>query len=641
MPTIKRKKDTKRPMMKIAYDAIPSRDIVPTLDSIRAQFAPCRTMGYRGIENVYTAQDAALGESYTLLQHSLANGLFDVTTQFVGYGVLSKLTQDGLIRAGIEMRADEMTRKWIELTYSGLDDKKKKTEEPVPEMTGIPGQGSEETEKEAEKKEQEAKNDARNNLISVINKELDKFKVRKLFRDASATCGYFGGCLAYIDVGDLTDDELKLPLRLDKDTFEPGSFQGFRLIEPFNVAPGNYDARSPLSKYYFKPRSWFIMGKEVHASRFLYFSEDRPPTLMLPSYNFFGIPLAQTVLDTVTHFTSCRESVMRLLEKYSLTVMKTDMAALLTGGSDGDIRRRIEYFLQNRNNEGLMVVDYETEDITNMTTQLSGVTDIVKQCMEMVAAYFGEPVVKLWGISPSGLNSTGEADMQNHFDHINSIQERILRTPLMKAIKLLQMNKLGKVDKALSFDFLPLGDENDLTVAQVQQTKVGTMVQLYDRGIIDGEEARQSLADDSKSPFTNIDLDKEIVPPNEQQQEDPMGGNPYAGGGMMGGGIPGMENPMPEPNGAQSGMPHTQDSMEVPVGVNPYKVEAAHQSYQNNSELAPSENPYRVTIQNKQAQDAEELPPIASPYYAAREVPVNEYQTEDSSDAPIPRPYGR
>lgn len=611
--------------MKIAYDAAGlAPNLPPTIEQIRAKYGPCETLGYVGIDDVRTAQDSALEHSYTLLQHSLAHGLFDVTTQFIGYGVLSRLTQDGLIRAGVEMRADEMTRKWIELTYSGQNIKKRhqKTEsdeegpDPInndsmvgfdapaaPSAPPSPNSGMggmrggmgrrpalQPQYPEGQGEEEEKKAEERNDLISIMNKEMDKFRIRKLFRDVSAMCGYFGGCLVYIDVGDIDEDELKLPLRLDSETFEKGSLRGFRIIEPYNIAPGQYDARSPLSKNYYKPRSWYIMGQEVHASRFLYFSEDKPPTLLLPSYNFFGIPLAQTVLDTVTHFTTCREAVARMLEKFSLTVMKTDMAALLAGGSDGDIRRRIEYFLQNRSQDGMMVIDNDSEDILTISTPFSGATDIVKQSMEMVAAYFGEPVVKLWGISPSGLNSTGEADMQNHFDHINSIQERILRTPLLKCLKILQMNKLGKVNKSLTFDFLPLGDENDLTVAQVQSTKVGTMVQLFDRGIIDGEEARQALADDSKSPFSNIDLDKEVVPPGQDDEQNPLAA-------MMGGMGGGGEEEQPQPNPLQA--PQQQQApqgQDEEIAPNPYYA-TVEQTATDEEPIAL--NPFAVSMDNE------------------------------------------
>ena len=501
-----------RPPIKIAAELIsPQAGAgVPTPDAIRAMFKPAKTLGFRGLPDIETAQDAALDNAgvYNLLHHTLCNGGLPFADQFLGYGVLSNLTQDGLIRSGVEMRADEMTRKWIELTYSGKDKRAEMERELNDEggnVSGFPTASPSLT--------LQAQHD-NVNVISELNGEIERLGLRRLFREAAAMSGYFGGCLAYIDVGDLTDDDLKTPLLLDKDTFAQGSLRGFKLIEPFNVAPGLYNASSPISASYFKPNTWLVMGKEIHASRFLYFAEGRPPTLLLPAYNFFGIPLSQIVLDVVTHFTECREAAARLLTKFSLTVLKTDMQAIFAGQMDGNLDRRLQYFVQKRDNDGVMVIDYANEDIIKLETPLSGVTDIVRQNMEMVAAMFGEPVVKLWGISPGGFNSTGEADMQNHYDHIKSVQEKIFRDPLKHALDVLQLNKFGVIDDALTFNFAPLGEDDDKLMADTQLAKANTAAIFIDRGVVSPAEARKALSEDPKSQFTNIDPDAEVPEPD-------------------------------------------------------------------------------------------------------------------------------
>lgn len=181
--------------------------------------------------------------------------------------------------------------------------------------------------------------------------------------------------------------------------------------------------------------------------------------------------------------------------------------------------------VQNRDNDGVEAIDMESEDIVKLETPLSGITDIVRQAEEMVAAYFGEPAVKLWGLSPGGFNSTGEADMQNHYDHINSVQERMFREPLRRLVELAQMNIRGKADSALSFNFVPLGDDDDRAIADINNVKADAACKLYDRGIVSGEEIRQSLADDPRSPFTNIDVSnvpeqpEEVILPAEELPE--------------------------------------------------------------------------------------------------------------------------
>jgi phage-related protein (TIGR01555 family) len=348
--------------------------------------------------------------------------------------------------------------------------------------------------------------------------------VQKVFRDAAQMCGFYGGCLVYIDTGDIMAEDMRLPLGADSDTFKIDSIKDLKIVEPFYIAPGRYSCYSPIDKDYFVPQSWLINGREVHASRFLYFAEDKPPTLLLPSYNFFGVPLAQTVIDSVIGFEESSKAAARMLSKYACTVFKTDMNEVLSGGTGSEIQKRIAYFAQYRDNDGVMTVDKESEDIVLAQHALGGVTDIVRQQMEITAAMFGEPAVKLWGISPNGFNATGESDMRSHYDHINAVQERILRDPLEYLVKLLQLNTYGQIDPALTFEFVPLSDEDEKLQAEVQKIKVDSMSQLFDRGIISGEEARHVLATDPESGFDDIDESSVPEPPDLAIPIDPPGG---------------------------------------------------------------------------------------------------------------------
>ena len=452
-------------------------------DAVIADFSPCKSLGY-GDTNARAIQDAALRQCGI---YNMIGNLYNAP-RFLGYAELANLSQNGIIRAGVELRADEMTRRWIEYDYTG--------EAMTDEEAG-----------------------------AAIEEEMVRFKIQRLFRDAAQMCGYFGGCLAYIDVGNISDADLRLPLGMDGDTFRVGMLKGFKLIEPLYIAPARYSCANPIDSDYFVPQSWLINGKEIHASRFLYFAENHPSTMLLPSYNFFGIPLSQNVAESVRQFGECSAASARLLQKYSCTVFATDMQELLTGRDAQNIKRRIQYFAMNRDNDGVMTIDKEAESISDVSTPIGGVTDIVKQQMEIVAAMFSEPAVKLWGISPTGFNATGESDIKSHYDHIHAVQERIMREPLEYCLKLLQLNKNGFVDDALSFEFVPLSDEDADLKARCNKTTADTYATLIDRGVISGAEARMALANDPESGFSNIDADAEVEMPDmalpmEEAQEN-------------------------------------------------------------------------------------------------------------------------
>ena len=118
-----------------------------TLDEIRKAYAPPVTAG--APENVKVAMDSALESAgyYSLLEHCFTTVKASMAPQFLGYATLAGLQQNQVIRSGVEMLADEMTRKWVELT---------------------------------------------GDTAESVNKQIKLYNLQKIFREAFALTGYFG-----------------------------------------------------------------------------------------------------------------------------------------------------------------------------------------------------------------------------------------------------------------------------------------------------------------------------------------------------------------------------------------------------------------------------------------------------------------
>ena len=163
--------------------------------------------------------------------------------------------------------------------------------------------------------------------------------------------------------------------------------------------------------------------------------------------------------------------------------------------------------IQTMSNDGVLAVDKDAEDVVKLETPLSGVTDIVRQSLEFLAALNRTPAVKLLGISPSGFNATGESDIRNYYDHIASQQEKVLREGVRKALDCLQLHEFGDLDPNLTFDFAPLGEEDRAALATQQKTKADTIAVYLDRGLISPEEGRAAIVADPDSGFAGLDPD--------------------------------------------------------------------------------------------------------------------------------------
>lgn len=409
---------------------------------------------------------------------------FMAAPAFVGYAMLSNVSQEALIRAGVETVADEMTRKFIQWTYDDDDG---------------------ETDKEKE--------------LADLEEQAAKYKLKETFNDAALKDGYFGGCLVYIDVGELDDEEKEEPLVLDKKTFKPGSLKGFRVIEPINIYPGEYNTSDPTDEHYFNPEFWYILGKKYHASRFLYFAGNPTPVLLKPAYNFFGIPQAQLALDYVAHFVANREAAQELLNKFSLTCWKTDMTQALQGNSCSDLISRVKMFNRFKNNNGTMVLDKETEDMMQINTPLSGVRDIVDMSLSLLTAVWRIPKIKYLGEGEGGLNASSKEQMRSFYDYIMSQKEKLFTQPLETVLKIFQLNKGKDINPAIGFKYPAMWDMDDSEKAQLNKQQADRDAIYLSNGVLSQEEVRRRLSLDRNSEYTMIDVD-DVPEPQAEPLKD-------------------------------------------------------------------------------------------------------------------------
>lgn len=141
------------------------------------------------------------------------------------------------------------------------------------------------------------------------------------------------------------------------------------------------------------------------------------------------------------------------------------------------------------------------------------------------------PVTKLFGRSPSGLNATGESDLQNYYDMIAEKQEAVLRPILNKVLPPFIISTIGSLPEDFDFDFDPVAEPTDKERADLAKCGTDNVVAAYNAGLISQRTALQELKQQSERTgvWTNItdeDIERasdSVEPPGE------MGGMPEMG----------------------------------------------------------------------------------------------------------------
>ena len=427
--------------------------------------------------DVTMAMDRDLGGVYQYANQAYAG------QGFPGYPYLAELAQKAEYRKIAEIPAKEMTRKWIRLVSKGDDDKTDK--------------------------------------IAHLEELMKLYRLRDLFRDAAEQDALYGRAQIYIDVkkprGGLSasDDlaELVSPLQINPAKIPKGALSGFKLIEPLWTYPYLFNADQPLKPDFYRPQAWYVMGKQVHASRLLGFVSRPVPDILKPAYNFGGMSLSQLAAPYIENWMRTRDSVSDLIHSFSVSGLKTNLAAVLNGGGGEDVFSRIELFNRMRDNRGAFVIDKDTEEFFQFNTPLSGLSDLQAQALEQIAAVSNIPLVKLLGVQPSGLNASSEGEIRVFYDHIHSVQEDLFHAPLTVCLQIIQLSEFGEIDEDIDFQFVPLMQMTEKELSEIRKSNGDRDCAYIDHGVLSPEEVRASLAADPDSGYNGIDVEDVPEPP--------------------------------------------------------------------------------------------------------------------------------
>ena len=392
-------------------------------------------------------------------------------TGFIGYPRLAELAQISEYRSVTETTASEMTRQWIEIKSVGDDDNSEK--------------------------------------IKQIEECYEKLNIRDVFRKAIESDGFFGRGQIMIQMKGQDNDKLGNPLLLTSKTIGKGCLKALVPIEPMWTAPAQCNTTDPTAEDFYKPKTWFVMGREIHRDRLFTLISRPVPDLLKSAYNFGGVSMSQLMMPYVDRWLRTVDSVSDLLHSFSLSGIKTDMSTILSGGCDEEVNMtlRAEVYNRFRDNRGLMMLDKDNEEFFQFNTPLSGLDALLAQSQEQLAMPSHTPLVKLLGVTPSGLNASSEGEIAVYYDYIKALQENILRDPLDKVLKLVQLHLFGEIDDSITFSFVPLAQMDESQLATIRKSDSDRDVAYIQAGVISAEEVRGRLASDTDSGYNGIDVE--------------------------------------------------------------------------------------------------------------------------------------
>lgn len=348
----------------------------------------------------------------------------------------------------------------------------------------------------------------------------------------------YGGALGVMLVKHQGYD-LSQPLQLD--WIMPGDFAGLLIFDRWNgVNPSSELIEDISDPDYGYPKYYTVTDPagggsvKIHHSRVIRFTGNTLPFWEEIAEMQWGASVVESIFDELRKRDNVSWNIAQLTFMANIRVLKMqDLGQLLAATdneSQAELLRTLEAQNMLLNNMGMQVMDAADGLETHQYT-FGGLADCYQQFIMDISGAAEIPVTRLFGRSPSGLNATGESDLQNYYDMIAEKQESYLRPILNKVLPPFIISTLGSLPDDFDFEFDPVAEPSDKERADLAKCGTDNVVAAYNAGLISQRTALKELKQQSERTgvWTNI-TDEDIAKASETVEVP----------GEMGGGLLGL-----------------------------------------------------------------------------------------------------
>jgi len=313
----------------------------------------------------------------------------------------------------------------------------------------------------------------------VYNKIFKEIRANSKISQALKWARLYGGALILLGVYD--GEPLDHPLNLNKIK----RFENLRIIPRNNVMYGTMEFQMDETKPHYGQVEYYPVSfytgrqyqvKRIHYSRVIELKGVEIPSseasLIPMEYRYWGLSVFQRIQDRLKELGSSFSSLANLLDELTIGKYKYKDLAMIMSSEDGGerVQKRLQAMDMMKSVFHSVLLDTD-EAFERDTLSFGGVSDVLYQFMMMTSAATGYPMTKLFGISPGGMNSTGDADMYQYYDMVKAKQESDLMPILDRLVKIIsEWQRIPEPE----IEFNPLEQMTEKEQAELEEKKANT-----------------------------------------------------------------------------------------------------------------------------------------------------------------------
>lgn len=235
-------------------------------------------------------------------------------------------------------------------------------------------------------------------------------------------------------------------------------------------------------------------GQRIHYSRVVRFEGVKLPYDLQQQEQYWGESIFVRLKEPIMNYQTANNSAATIIQDFVMSVFKMeDLKDMLTQGKDDLIYKKL--FLASKMGSIANAIALQVnESFEKQTTNVAGVSDLLKAVKERLAAATDIPQTILFGQSPGGLGATGESEQSNWYDYIKKKQESELRPIIERVVTLILQQSTIPAPKLPKFEicFNPLWQMSEKEMVELRKMQAETDQIYITQQVLDPSEVAKS-----------------------------------------------------------------------------------------------------------------------------------------------------
>lgn len=321
------------------------------------------------------------------------------------------------------------------------------------------------------------------------------FDVKRKVRQAKVLARIYGG--SAIVIGDGTDDHEK-PLDVTK--IGRGGLKYLSVIPRRDLSAGQL-SRDPGDVLFGKPEYYRYsananMALNFHPSRLAIFEGEEcvDPWWQTGANIGWGESVITAIYEAMKQGDSALANVASLVFEANVDViMIPDLMAMANDPEyEQKFLKRTTLAAASKGINKTLILD-ALEKYERKSANFSGLDKVIDQFLRVCAGAADIPMTRFMAQSPAGLSATGDGDMRNYYDMVQTIQNTELSPSMSILDRALLRTTFGDEPEGVDSTWSPLEQMSEKDQAEIGAKHAETASKLIMSGVYDAEEMQEAL----------------------------------------------------------------------------------------------------------------------------------------------------